>query len=295
MRNAEIAHSPILLIDDHPENLQLLERTLHWGGFTNIKCCLTAEDGWAAITTFEPHLIILDLMMPVMDGYQFLQRMHDSIFVSTFLPILVYTADITMEAKLRALELGASDFLQKPADPIEIQLRVRNFLRTRKMQTELENHNDILEAKVHSRTESLMMVRREAVEVLARAVEYRDDATGLHAARVGDLSAAIATKLGQDLNFIDSIRLVAPLHDIGMIGVPDHIIRKPGTLTGEELRIMQRHVTIGGELLGRRSSPLLRMAYEIAHLSPRMVGWIGLFSRPSRRCNSPFGSNRRRR
>jgi putative two-component system response regulator len=264
VRNEELAHSPILLIDDNSDNLKLLEHTLQWAGFTNLKSCRTAEEGWAAVTSFGPHLIILDLMMPVMSGYQFLQRMNESVFVSSFLPILVYSADITMDAKLRALELGASDFLQKPADPVEIQLRVRNFLRTRKMHKELENHNDILEAKVHCRTESLMTARREAVEILARVIEMRDDASGHYAVRMGELAAGIAHQMGRDSDFIESIRLVAPLHDIGMVGLPDSIIKNPGTLTNEEVRAMQRHVEIGGELIGKRISPLLRMARDIA-------------------------------
>jgi len=260
----ELAHSPILLIDDNPDNLVLLERTLEWAGFRNLRSCRSAEDGWAAVTSFGPHLVILDLNMPGLSGYQFLERLNESVFVNSFLPILVYTADITMNAKLKALELGASDFLTKPADPVEIQLRVRNFLRTRRMQKELENHNDILEAKVHSRTESLMIARREAVGVLARVIESRDNAGGPYAVRMGELAAAIAKNMGLDSDFIESIRLVAPLHDIGMIGLPDSIIRKTGSLTRDEFRAMHRHVEIGGDLIGKCTSPLLRMARDIA-------------------------------
>lgn len=259
-----MARSPLLLIDDNVENLKLLERLLEWAGYANVRCCTSALEGLAAIDAFKPDLIILDLRMPEVDGYEFLRRVREDAAVGTFIPILVFTADLTSEARTQALELGAADFLTKPGDAVEIQLRVRNFLRMRKMHIELENQNQILESKVRERTELLTIARLEAIEVLASACEYRDDDTGHHARRVGTLSAGIAGELGLDADFVESIQLAAPLHDLGKIGIPDNILFKPAKLSDEEYAVMRRHAALGAALLGEKKSPLLQLAREIA-------------------------------
>ncbi len=256
--------SPLLLVDDSEENLRLLERTLEWCGYKNIRSCTSGHKALKALAEFKPHLVILDLVMPGMDGYQVLEQIRSQAHGETFLPILVFTADLAHESKIKALSMGASDFLTKPGDPIEIQLRVRNFLQIRHLHSVLQKQNDILETRVRERTENLLTARREAVEVLSQASEYRDDDTGRHACRVGELSAAIAAEMGLDSDFVEMIRLVAPLHDLGKIAIPDFILHKPGSLTDEEYEAMKRHVKIGGDFLAGKSSPLLQLAHEIA-------------------------------
>lgn len=256
--------SPLLLIDDCTENLHVLRRMLEWTGYSNIQCCGSGRAGLDVLSTFKPDLVILDLMMPNMNGYEFLKRVRELTPDAAATPILVFTADMSAEAKTRALALGAADFLTKPGDAIEIQLRVRNFLRMRKMQRELEGQNHLLEELIQQRTEHLTIARREAVEVLASVCEYRDDETGQHARRVGELSAALATELGLDCDFIDSIRLAAPLHDLGKIAIRDSILFKPDTLTSDEYTEMKKHSGIGAALLGEKTSPLLKLAREIA-------------------------------
>ncbi len=259
-----MAHSPILLIDDHLANLNLLERMLEWAGYLSVHKCQSAKLGLEKLEEIQPFLIILDLSMPGMDGYEFLGRIQTSPPSKSFLPILVFTSDLSKEAKTRALDLGASDFLTKPGDSVEIQLRVRNFLQMRKMHSDLQHQNEILEAKVAQRTEHLIVARREAVQALAKACEFRDDETGQHCRRVGDMSAAIAASLQLDEEFIDSIRLAAPLHDIGKIAIPDSILRKPGPLTEDEFAAMKRHPRTGASLLDETTSPLLQLAREIS-------------------------------
>jgi putative two-component system response regulator len=258
-----IGRSPILLIDDSPENLLLLQRMLEWAGYANVTCCTSAQDGMDALRSIKPDLIILDLMMPGMDGYGFLEAIRDASTIS-FIPVLVFTADMTAEARNKALELGASDFLTKPGDANEIQLRVRNFLRMRNMHLELANQNQILEIKVSERTGHLLSAWKETVEILARACEFRDDETGKHVQRVGVMSAAIARELGQSHAFAETLRLAAPLHDIGKIGIPDSILHKPEKLTEDEFALMQSHCHLGAKLIGEIDSPLLKMAREIA-------------------------------
>lgn len=262
--SSALAQCPLLLIDDNAENLKLLNRVLEWAGYTNICSTTSAKEGLELIPILHPDLVILDLLMPEMDGYEFLRSCQEGSALGGFLPILVFTADLSPEAKNRALELGASDFLTKPGDAIEIQLRVRNFLRMRNMHTELEDQNLILEAKVQQRSEHLVIAWKETVAVLANACEFRDDQTGQHARRVGELSSEIARILGQSSSFVESIRLVAPLHDIGKIAIPDPVLFKPGKLSEAEIKEMRRHVAIGANLLSEKTSPLLQMAREIA-------------------------------
>jgi len=241
-----MARSPLLLIDDNADNLQVLESMLEWAGYENVIGCTSALQGLTALSRINPDLVILDLMMPGMDGYEFLIRVAEDSHLRPFLPVLVFTADLSASAKTRALALGASDFLTKPGDAIEIQLKVRNFL------------------QILQRTANLAVARREAVEVLTNACEYRDDETGHHVRRVGELSAGIARELGLDIDFVASILLAAPLHDLGKIGLPDSILLNTGKLSEAELTLMQGHSRIGAELIGDKTSPLLQLAREIA-------------------------------
>jgi len=259
-----MARCPLLLIDDNVDNLKLLERMLEWAGYANTRSCTSAREGLELLDTFHPDLIILDLMMPVMDGYAFLEKVREHACEESFLPILVFTADLTPEARTRALELGAADFLTKPGDALEIQLRIRNFLRMGRMHSELRDQNRQLEVKVKQRTEHLEIARREAVETLANTCEYRDDDSGAHARRVGDLSAGIAAELGLEPDAVEAIRLAAPLHDLGKIALPDSILFKPGKLTDEEYAVVKRHPGVGAALLRGKTSPLLQLAREIS-------------------------------
>lgn len=258
----ELPGSPILLIDDNAENLTLLRRTLEWSGYSNIHSCQSGAAGMKALFEQQPHLVILDLRMPGMDGFEFIETVR-STSEDWNLPILVFTADLSAEARNKALTLGASDFLTKPGDPVEIKLRVRNFLRTRHLHHSLERNNVELETVVKERTRHLEIARMEAIGLLAKAGEYRDDDTGQHSHRVGEMSAGLAIELGLDRPTIDAIRLVAPLHDIGKIAIPDSILRKEGALTEEEYAFMKRHVEIGAALLEKKQSPLLRQAREV--------------------------------
>ena len=259
-----LAHKLIMLVDDSQENLTLLERMFDWAGYSNVRSFRNATVALDELAACDPHLIILDLNMPGMDGYEFMSRLRDDHPDRHFMPILVFTADLTQDAKIRALEMGASDFLTKPGDASEIRLRVKNFLKMRQLQSDLESHNLLLEAKVEMRTELLETARREAVDLLATACEFRDDETGQHTRRVGEMSACIAEVMNLGAEFVESLRIVAPLHDIGKIAVPDHILRKPGPLSDEEFSLMKCHVGIGANMLAERSSPLIKLAAEIA-------------------------------
>jgi putative two-component system response regulator len=182
-----------------------------------------------------------------------------------YFPILVVTADITPEAKRRALSAGARDFLSKPFDTTEVLLRIKNLLETRFLHLELQNQNQALEVKVRERTRELEQTQIEILKRLAQAAEFRDDDTGRHTQRVGQLAARLAQDLGLPEHQVELIRLAAPLHDLGKIGIPDHILLKPGRFSSSEYEQMKSHAVIGARILSGGRYPLLRMAEEIAY------------------------------
>jgi putative two-component system response regulator len=181
-----------------------------------------------------------------------------------FLPIVILTGDERAEAKARALSMGAKDFLTKPFDRTEVLLRIRNLLETRFLYLQLERQNCALEQAVAERTAELEETQTEILERLAAAAEYRDDATGRHAQRVGELAALIALELGLPDDEAGLIGQAALLHDIGKIGVPDHILLKRGRFTAEEREQMAAHSSIGARIVAGSRSRLLQLAEAVA-------------------------------
>lgn len=265
MLEAEIhKNCRILVVDDNPSNVLLIERLLEYSGFEHVRALNDPTEVLGTCQEWEPDLIILDLHMPKMNGYQVMEQLQQHREPDDFLPILVFTADVTSEAKRKALEAGAADFLTKPGDATEIRLRVRNFLKMRLLHQRLSEQKRILEDRVRERTVDLENMHLEVVERLARAAEYRDDDTGQHAKRVGDMAARIGFELGMDSEEVETLRLAASLHDLGKIGISDSILLKPGKLTQEEFELMKSHTRIGAEVLAGSACRFLTMAEEIA-------------------------------
>jgi putative two-component system response regulator len=264
LSDEELYASKILLADDNPVNVTLLERLLSKSGYKNIVGVTSSLKAEEICLSDPPDLLILDLHMPVKDGYGVLEALRNNGAVDTYLPILVFTADVTPEARRRALTLGASDFLTKPGDALEISLRVRNFLQMRFLYRQLEEQNQELEERVAERTRSLQEAQLEIVARLALVGDYRDDETGDHCRRVAEMSYELAVRIGIKPAEAELIRLAAPLHDIGKVGIPDAVIRKPARLTEEEFREIKTHTTIGASILEGSRSDVLRMAFTIA-------------------------------
>src|SRR5690606_21326740 len=168
------------------------------------------------------------------------------------------------ELRDAALAGGAKDFLNKPVNPGETRLRIRNLLESRHYQKELQHQNDRLEEAVRQRTQELEHSQLEMLVRLARAAEYRDDDTGEHTWRIAQLSGAIARRMGLPASRIDMLMRAARLHDVGKITVPDHILLKPGGLSEEEFAVVRGHAKAGAELLSGSRSPTIRMAESIA-------------------------------
>lgn len=254
----------ILLVDDEAANLKALRRVLERAGFTRLLETTDPLQAASLFASFQPDLVCLDLHMSPLDGFGVLAELEPLIPPTTYLPILMLTGDTSEEAKQRALSLGAMDFITKPFHVDEVLLRIHNLLVPRFMHLELVGYNQVLERQVRERTRALEESRLEVLERLALAAEFRDDATGHHTRRVGQLAGMLAQQIGVGSSEVDDFIRAAPLHDIGKIGISDKILLKPGTLSAEEYEIMKRHSTIGAEILGGGRSPLIRMAAEIA-------------------------------
>jgi len=253
----------ILIVDDQQTNLDLLASMLDAAGYARLHAVVDSRDAVAAYERVRPDLVMLDLHMPHLDGVAVMQALQTRL-ADDYVPIVILTGDSTSEAKERALRLGAKDFLLKPFNRTEVLLRIRNLLETRFLYTQLQRHNAALEQAVADRTRELARTQAEILERLAIAAEYRDDATGRHAQRVGDLSALIAEELDLPAGEVDLIRHAALLHDVGKIGVPDHILLKRGLFTADEREQMSAHTAIGARIVAGSCSPLLQLAEAVA-------------------------------
>jgi putative two-component system response regulator len=263
MREDLLPTARILIVDDQEPNIRLLERLLRDRGFKSVRSTTDPRQVVPLCEEMEPDLILLDLHMGGMDGFEVLRAIRPATN-GFYLPILVLTADITSEAKQRALSMGAKDFVTKPFDLLEVQLRIENLIETRFLHRELRDRNVSLEERVAVRTQELEDARFEIVERLARATEYRDDDTHQHTQRVGRTSGRLAKILDLSEGLVDLIHRAAPLHDVGKIGIPDGVLLKPGKLTAEEFDMIKHHTTIGAAILSGSPSPLLQVAEEIA-------------------------------
>ncbi len=254
----------ILVVDDEEMNLRLLRRILERDGYTNIRTTSVGQEVLQIVAEYNPDLVLLDLHMPPPDGFAILRSLAPRLTGAGYLPVLVLTGDGSSESKRGALSTGARDFLSKPFDGTEVLLRIRNLLETRFLYQTLETQNALLETRVEARMSELQRSQAEILERLARAAEIRDDDTGRHTQRVGDLSALLAQTLDMGSRTTDLVKRASPLHDVGKIGIPDSILLKPGALTEDETLIMRTHTVIGAQILSGGQSELMIVAERIA-------------------------------
>jgi len=262
--NEKIFHANILIIDDEPANVNLLQKVLSRKGYTNIQCTSDPRlvESLCEQTTFDAFL--LDIRMPYIDGYGILTMLNNQFYANDYMPVIVLTAQTDRETRLKALECGAKDFLTKPFDQIEALTRIHNLLEVRLMHTQVKLQNQILEETVKQRTQELYDTRHEVINRLGLAAEYRDNETGNHIIRMSQYSQRLALEYGLSEAHAETILNAAPMHDIGKIGIPDSVLLKPGKLDQAEWKIMQSHVNIGAEILSGHKSELMEVASLIA-------------------------------
>ena len=291
-----IRSARILIVDDEPANVRLLERVLESAGYTNWVSTCDSRQVETLVREQLPALLLLDLTMPHLDGFRVMALVKENLGPDELLPIVVLTADASPDARHRALSAGALDFLVKPLDQLEVLLRVHNLLAlTYLLQRErergdaarceadertrqLEQSNQLLEhanAELASANAHLQWAHREIeqaqneiVNRLVEAVEVRGESPGASSEKlggVGKLAEALARAMGLEQRQIELIRHAAPLHDIGKIGVSDAILLKPSALTPSEWEEMRSHVEIGAAMLSKSEASLMQMAQSIAY------------------------------
>jgi len=258
---SDILHGKVLIVDDQEANVLLLERILHGAGYVSIASTMDPHEVCELHLKNRYDLILLDLQMPGMDGFQVMESLKE-IETDGYLPVLVITAQ--PDHKLRALKAGAKDFVSKPFELAEVLARVHNMLEVRLLHKQLHNYNDVLEQRVRERTADLQGSYLETIFTMTRAAEYKDEDTGAHVQRISYYSRELARMLGLDEEFVDKIFFASPMHDIGKIGIPDHILLKPGGFTPDEWEVMKGHASMGAKVLGNSKSPYLKMGAEIA-------------------------------
>jgi len=260
----ELRGMHILVVDDEPLNVELVSRMLHWAGFNNIETTNSSVDALERCAARRPDLLILDLLMPELDGFNVMAALGPGIRAFCGPSVLMLTADSSVGTRRRALEAGAQDFVVKPFDRDEVLLRTRGILERRHLQRELLRQNARLEEAVLSRTQELEASRIEVLDRLTLIAEYRDQETNHHARRIGRLAFLFASLIDFSADDLDLLEEAAALHDIGKIAVPDAILRKRGPLTPDEMMVMRTHTTAGSRTLAGSRSPVLQLAERIA-------------------------------
>ena len=253
----------ILVVDDEGSCRRLLTALLQNDGY-EVLATSSAQEALERLQDRRPDLILTDGMMPKISGFELAARLKaDSRYAN--LPIIVVTALDDRETRLRALEAGVDDFLGKPIDRAELRVRVRNILRLKDYGDRIQRNNEILETTVRQRTAQLHDSYLQTIDVLLRAAEKKDEETGAHIQRIAYYCKELAQQLGMGKDFVDLIFVASPMHDVGKIGIPDHVLLKPGPLDVAEWAIMRTHTTLGANIIGQHNVSLeLQMGWEIA-------------------------------
>ena len=264
MLDHELHSATVVVIDDMPANLRLLVSSLKAFGLKDVQAFSNSGEGLQWLENNHWDLLVLDLDMPEPNGFAVLERLTGRDRAAR--PVIIASALSRVEDRRRGLQLGANDYIVKPLDIPELLLRVRNNLHLSRIRHDLLQERDSLEARVEEKTRQLRASFGSVVGMLTRAACFKDNETGAHLVRIGEYAALIARYLGETEEFARNIKLTAPMHDIGKIGIPDSILGNPGVLSADEREIMMHHARIGHEILheDEPASSLTRMAAEIA-------------------------------
>lgn len=252
----------ILIVEDDRTNAKVFEALIRSEGY-DARIAKSGAAALDAVAAEPPDLVLLDAMIPGLDGFEVAARIKADPR-TTHIPIIMITGLGGRDSRLRALRAGAEEFLNKPVDRMELKVRMHNLLRIKEYEDFLQNYNRNLEREVERRTAQLRDSYRETIVAMTRAAEYKDESTGTHVRRIGFYGLDLAEHLGLDGEFKDALFFAAPMHDVGKIGIPDHILLKPASLDAREINIMRTHCILGAKILGQTDSPYLKLGAEVA-------------------------------
>jgi putative two-component system response regulator len=258
------ADARILIVDDEPSIVRLLSRALENAGYAPPLGFTDPTEALAQFDAMSPDIIVLDINMPVMNGYDFLSNLSQRLDENTFLPVLMISGLPEPENRLQALRSGANFFLTKPIDLKVFTAHVRSLLQTRLMSLRVNETRGVLEELVRRRTAQLQQAHIEILDRLGRVAEYRDDTTGKHTDRVGELCGLISQELGLPQEKANLIAKTSTLHDLGKVAISDAVLLKTGAFDEDERETMRKHAALGAKLLSGGTSELVQMAEEIA-------------------------------
>jgi two-component system response regulator RpfG len=258
------ARNTVMVVDDQSTGRAILEQVVR--GLDErvvVEGFARPVDAVVWATRHVSDLVLVDYMMPEMDGIEFVKRLR-ALPGYEHVPIVMITVHDDRKVRYAALDAGITDFLTKPIDARECLARCRNLLTLRRQHVVLEDRKRLLEHMVEDATREVREREKETLLRLARAGEFRDEETGYHLIRMSRYSRLIASAIGLDPDEAETVELAAPLHDIGKIGIPDHILLKADKLDGTEWEVMRRHPVIGHEILKGSASKYVRMGALIA-------------------------------
>lgn len=232
----------ILIVDDEPLNLKVLKQVLQDN--YRLSFAKNGMDALELVKKERPGLILLDVMMPGMTGFEVCRQLKSDPETNT-IPVIFVTALAEEADESEGFAVGGVDYINKPISPALVRARVKTHL-----------------SLVH--IDELKRTHLELIQRLGRAAEFKDNETGMHVMRMSHVSGRLALQLGMDPYFSEQLIHAAPMHDIGKIGIPDHVLLKPGKLNDEELALMRKHPEMGAKILDNSTSPLIKLAHSVA-------------------------------
>jgi len=232
----------ILIVDDEPLNLKVLKQVLQDN--YRLSFAKNGMDALELVKKEKPSLILLDVMMPGMTGFEVCRQLKSDPETNT-IPVIFVTALAEEADESEGFAAGGVDYINKPISPALVRARVKTHL-----------------SLVH--IDELKRTHLELIQRLGRAAEFKDNETGMHVMRMSHVSGRLALQMGMDAHFSEQLIHAAPMHDIGKIGIPDHVLLKPGKLDEEELVLMRKHPEMGAKILDNSTSPLIKLAHSVA-------------------------------
>lgn len=252
--NNMLYRQTILIVDDTIENIDIIDNILK--NDYNIKFAISGKMCIEIARRFQPDLILLDIMMPEMDGFETCRILKEDP-ITQHIPIIFVTIKDQDFDEAKGFEYGAVDYITKPISPIVVKARVNT-------QLALYNQKNELSKQVKEKTKELNNTRLEIIRKLGLAAEYKDNETGTHVIRMSQYCYHIAKAYGFNQEQLELILNVSPMHDVGKLGIPDSILRKPGKLDNEEFDIIKTHCEIGARIIGEHPSEILSMSRIVA-------------------------------